>query len=122
VGGDAQTSSAKSPVVFRDLGSTGYKVGEVSMGCMNMRDPELVHAAIDSGINYLDTAYVYMNGQNEEIISRVMKTKRDKPLPRSFRLHRLRGAVSQWSQSMRVEPLSGVCLWIWRREACLGKL
>ena len=48
------------------------------MGCMNMRDPELVHAAIDSGINYLDTAYVYMNGQNEEIIGQVMKTKRDK--------------------------------------------
>jgi uncharacterized protein len=74
----AQTSSGKKGVVLRELGSTGYKVGEISMGCMNMRDPELVHAAIDSGINYLDTAYVYMNGQNEEIIGQVMKTKRDK--------------------------------------------
>ena len=73
-----QTSSSKSSIVYRDLGSTGYKVSEISMGCMNMRDPELVHAAIDSGINYLDTAYVYMNGQNEEIIGQVMKTKRDK--------------------------------------------
>ena len=72
-----QTSSPKSRVVYRDLGSTGYRVSEISMGCMNMRDPELVHAAIDSGINYLDTAYVYMNGQNEEIIGQVMKTKRD---------------------------------------------
>ncbi len=73
-----QTSSAFNRVVYRDLGSTGYRVSEIGMGCMNMRDPELVHAAIDSGINYLDTAYIYMNGQNEEIIGQVMKTKRDK--------------------------------------------
>jgi uncharacterized protein len=75
---NTQASSPKSRVVYRDLGSTGYKISEISMGCMNMRDPELVHAAIDSGINYLDTAYVYMNGQNEEIIGQVMKTRRNK--------------------------------------------
>lgn len=74
----AQTSSAFNRVVYRDLGSTGYRVSEIGMGCMNMRDPELVHAAIDCGINYFDTAYVYMNGQNEEVIGQVMKTKRDK--------------------------------------------
>ncbi|MFC1651359.1 aldo/keto reductase [Candidatus Latescibacterota bacterium] len=65
-------------IEFRDLGSTGYKVSEIGMGCMNMRDAELVHAAIDRGINYIDTAHVYMNGQNEEVIGQVMKTKRDK--------------------------------------------
>src|SRR5512135_3568745 len=73
-----QTSSSKTGMAYRNLGSTGYKVGEISMGCMNTRDPELVHAAIDSGINYIDTAYIYMNGQNEEIIGQVMKTRRDK--------------------------------------------
>ena len=63
---------------FRDLGSTGYKVTEIGFGAMNMRDPELVHAAIDNGINYIDTAHSYMRGVNEEIIGSVMKTKRDK--------------------------------------------
>ena len=63
---------------FRDLGSTGFKVSEIGFGAMNMRDPELVHAAIDAGINYIDTAHVYMRGVNEEVIGQVMKTKRDK--------------------------------------------
>lgn len=65
-------------MVYRDLGSTGYKTTEVGFGAMNTRDPELIEAAIDSGINYLDTANSYMNGVNEEIIGRIMKTKRDK--------------------------------------------
>ncbi len=65
-------------IYYRDLGSTGYKVSEVGFGAMNTRDAELIHAAIDAGINYLDTAHRYMNGANEEIVGTVMKTKRDK--------------------------------------------
>jgi len=75
---NAQESSSPNRVVYRVLGSTGFKVSQIGMGCMNMRDLELVHAAIDSGINYIDTAYVYMNGANEEVVGQVMKTKRDK--------------------------------------------
>ena len=75
---NAQGTSGFNRVFYRDLGSTGFKTSEIGMGCMNMRDPELVHAAIDYGINYIDTAYVYMNGQNEEVVGQVMKTKRDK--------------------------------------------
>jgi predicted aldo/keto reductase-like oxidoreductase len=63
---------------FRELGSTGYKATEIGFGAMNTRDAELIHAAIDAGINYLDTAHRYMNGANEEIVGTVMKTKRDK--------------------------------------------
>ncbi len=65
-------------ITYRDFGSTGCKVSEIGFGAMNMRDPELVHAAIDKGINYIDTAHGYMKGVNEEIIGQVMKTKRDK--------------------------------------------
>lgn len=65
-------------VRYRTLGSTGYKVSEIGFGAMNTRNPELIHAAIDSGINYVDTAHVYMRGVNEEIVGSVMKTKRDK--------------------------------------------
>ncbi len=74
----AQQTSKLTRIAYRDLGSTGYKVSEIGMGCMNMRDAELVHAAIDNGINYIDTAFAYMNGQNEEVVGTVMKTKRDK--------------------------------------------
>ncbi|MCE5249162.1 aldo/keto reductase [bacterium] len=73
----AESSDAKG-VVYRKLGSTGIKVSELGFGAMNTRDAELIHAAIDAGINYLDTAHGYMKGVNEEIVGTVMKTKRDK--------------------------------------------
>ena len=52
---------------YRELGSTGCKVTEIGFGVMNTRDADLVNAAIDSGINYIDTAHYYMNGENEKI-------------------------------------------------------
>lgn len=64
-------------VVYRTLGSTGYKVSEIGFGAMNTRNAELIQAAIDNGINYIDTAHGYMNGVNEEIVGTVMKTERD---------------------------------------------
>ncbi len=63
---------------YRMLGSTGYRVSEIGFGAMNTRDAELIHAAIDAGINYIDTAWKYMNGMNEQVVGRVMETKRDK--------------------------------------------
>ncbi len=71
-------TSTSGDIRYRTLGSTGYKVSEIGFGAMNTRDAELIHAAIDSGINYLDTAHAYMNGVNEQIIGSVMETKRDK--------------------------------------------
>ena len=68
----------KNGIRYRELGSTGFKVSEVGFGAMNTRDPELIHAAIDSGINYIDTAWKYMNGVNERVVGSVMETKRDK--------------------------------------------
>jgi len=74
----AEASSDFTRVAFRMLGSTGFKVSEIGFGAMNMRDPELIHAALDKGINYFDTAHAYMRGINEEIIGQAVKAKRDK--------------------------------------------
>ncbi len=74
----SEENSDFNRIFYRDFGSTEQKVSEIGFGAMNMRDPELVHAAIDKGINYIDTAHGYMKGVNEEIIGQVMKTKRDK--------------------------------------------
>ncbi len=71
-------AAVQHEIKYRSLGSTGYNVSEIGFGAMNMRDPELVHAAIDAGINYIDTAHKYMNGVNEQVVGKVMQTKRDK--------------------------------------------
>ena len=74
----AEGTSGFNRVFYRKLGSTGFKVSEIGFGAMNMRDRELVHAALDNGINYFDTAHAYMNGVNEEIVGQAVKAKRDK--------------------------------------------
>ncbi|MBT4482332.1 MAG: aldo/keto reductase [Candidatus Latescibacteria bacterium] len=74
----SQGASKFNRVRYRELGSTGCKVTEMGFGVMNNREADLVHAAIDSGINYIDTAHYYMKGENEKIVGSVMKTKRDK--------------------------------------------
>ncbi len=82
LGTDARRTFAQSPdgfhrVSFRELGSTGRRVSEIGFGAMNMRDADLVNAAIDMGVNYIDTANSYMNGVNEEVVGSIMETRRD---------------------------------------------
>src|SRR5207237_2918575 len=37
----------------------------------------IIHTALDSGINFVDTADVYSEGQSEEIVGRALKGRRD---------------------------------------------
>ncbi len=67
-----QSDKSKS-VVYRTLGRTGIKVSVVSLGVMNADNPQLVRAALDGGINHLDTANVYQRGRNEEMLGEVLK-------------------------------------------------
>ena len=60
-------------VVIRTLGKTGLKLPVISMGVMNADNPNLVKAALDSGIVHLDTANGYQRGRNEEMIGGVLK-------------------------------------------------
>ena len=74
----AAESTGFRRIVYRKLGSTGFLASEVGFGAMNTRDPELIRAALDSGINYIDTAWGYMGGRNEEVVGDVLKGRRDK--------------------------------------------
>lgn len=60
-------------VAYRILGRTGIKVSVVSLGVMNADNPQLVRAALDGGINHLDTAHVYQRGRNEEMLGQVLQ-------------------------------------------------
>jgi len=69
---------------YRNLGSTGLQVSTVGLGCMNfgmMNDEaeslEIVHAALDMGINLFDTADVYgERGRSEDWLGKALGTRR----------------------------------------------
>ena len=62
-------------IVTRKLGATGLELPLVSMGVMNADNPNLVAAALDSGIKMLDTAHYYQRGRNEEMVGEVIKDR-----------------------------------------------
>jgi len=63
----------KRKFIYRTLGKTGIKLPVISMGGMYAIDPALFRAALDSGINHLETAHMHMAGKNEEMIGEVIK-------------------------------------------------
>jgi len=71
---------------YRTLGSTGVKVSTHCLGAMMFgawgnddvgECVRITHAAIDSGINFVDTADVYSAGGSEEIVGRAIAGRRD---------------------------------------------
>jgi aryl-alcohol dehydrogenase-like predicted oxidoreductase len=73
-------------VELRPLGQTGVKVSPLCLGAMMFgawgeRDHDesirIIHAALDGGINFVDTADVYSAGESEEIVGKALKGRRD---------------------------------------------
>ncbi|MGO4531599.1 aldo/keto reductase [Paenibacillus sp. 2TAF8] len=64
------------------LGTSELLVGEIGLGCMSLGTElkpavELIHEALDLGVNLLDTADLYDSGRNEEIVGQAIKGRRD---------------------------------------------
>ena len=73
VNASVYTQKKDRKFIYRTLGKTGIKLPIVNMGVMNADNPNLVAAALDAGIVYLDTAWGYQRGRNEEMIGSVIK-------------------------------------------------
>lgn len=65
------TEQRKKKIIYRRLGRTGLKVPIVSMGASG--NPNLVLAALDAGMVYVDTAYRYGVGTHETMLGEVLK-------------------------------------------------
>jgi aryl-alcohol dehydrogenase-like predicted oxidoreductase len=72
----------KTIMKYKPLGKSGLQVSEVSFGCMSLdgreaENVQLLHQALEAGINYFDTADLYQKGENEKIVGRAFKGMRD---------------------------------------------
>ncbi len=63
----------ENKTIKRKLGNTGIELPVVSMGVMRADNPNIVKAALKSGIVHLDTAHVYQNGKNEIMLGELLK-------------------------------------------------
>jgi aryl-alcohol dehydrogenase-like predicted oxidoreductase len=71
---------------YRTLGRTGVNVSPLCLGAMMFGawgEPDhdesirIIHRALDAGINFVDTADVYSQGESEEIVAKALKGRRD---------------------------------------------
>ena len=71
----------------RKLGNQGLMVSELGLGCMGMSEfygtPDeneaiaTIHRALELGVTFLDTADMYGVGQNEELLSKAIRDRRE---------------------------------------------
>ena len=70
---------------MRPLGRTGVQVSALCLGAMMFGDwgnkdhddsIRIINRALDSGINFIDTADVYSNGESEEIVGKAQASGR----------------------------------------------
>lgn len=71
---------------YRSIGGTGVKVSHLCLGAMmfgawgntdHAESVDIIRAALDGGVNFVDTSDVYSHGESEEIVGRALKGRRD---------------------------------------------
>jgi aryl-alcohol dehydrogenase-like predicted oxidoreductase len=95
----------------RKLGATGISVSPLCLGAMMFgawgnTDHEdsvrIIHAALDAGINFIDTADVYSRGESEEIVGKALAGARRDSVVLATKAHGTMGDdVNQFGNSRR---------------------
>lgn len=79
-------------MLYRELGKTGVKISALGFGAMRLpeidingkpefdveKSIEMIHRALELGVNYIDTAPGYCNGESEVIVGKALKGWRDR--------------------------------------------
>ena len=81
---------------LRELGRTGMKVSELCLGAMMFgawgnpdhdESVRIIHRALDAGVNFVDTADVYSQGESEEIVGRALAGGRREDVILATKVH-----------------------------------
>ena len=118
----------------RVLGRTGRKVGVVGLGCWQLGAGwghvdeadalAVLHAAVDAGVTFLDTADVYGDGRSETLIGRLLRERgregltvatkagrrADPHVPEAFTAENLRAWTDRSRRNLGVDTLDLVQL------------
>jgi aryl-alcohol dehydrogenase-like predicted oxidoreductase len=96
---------------YRNLGRTGVKVSTLCLGAMmfgawgnpdHVEGIAVIHAALDAGINFIDTADVYSAGESEEIVAQALAGGRRDDVVLATKVFSPMGADrNQWGSSRR---------------------
>jgi len=72
-------------LIYRQLGKSGLRVSALGLGTNQFGGKvdeksvaAIIHAAIDHGVNFIDTADVYTGGRSEEAIGKAIAGRRDR--------------------------------------------
>lgn len=74
---------------YQKLGKTGFEISEISLGTWQVggkwgddfsheNAERILHAAVDSGINFIDTADVYGAGESEKAVGKFIKNRSER--------------------------------------------
>src|SRR3954469_1889274 len=74
---------------YRKLGKTGFSVSEISLGTWQVggkwgdafshdNADQILNAAVDAGVNFIDTADVYGDGESEKAVGRLVKARSER--------------------------------------------
>ena len=119
----------------RQLGRTGRQVSVIGLGCWQLgadwgdvgEDDALavLHAALDAGVTFLDTADVYGDGRSETLVGRVVRERgdagrvtvatkmgrrADPHVPEAFTLEAFRGWLDRSRRNLGVDTIDLVQL------------
>jgi aryl-alcohol dehydrogenase-like predicted oxidoreductase len=96
---------------YRTLGRTGVEVSPLCLGAMMFGDwgnkdhddsVRIIHAALDAGINFIDTADVYSRGESETIVAKALAGGRRDNVVLATKVHgRMGDDVNQFGNSRR---------------------
>jgi len=92
--------------MHRLLGRTGVRVSPLCLGTMMFGGPttaadsiRIIHKALDAGLNFIDTADMYVAGESERIVGQALAGRRDAVVLATKGRHKMGDGPNDWGAS-----------------------